>query len=97
MAQKASLFSDAGHAFAFWGGSLAVTIGVLLHIPMFLMGRYTHYRLAGMPMDTGMLIGMGLIIAGTGATADSGSRNSASDDTAAGALAYGNRGLPACL
>jgi putative MFS transporter len=46
-----------------------VTIGVLLHVPMFLMGRPTHYRLAGMPMDTGMLIGMGLIIAGTGATA----------------------------
>src|SRR5512146_1840161 len=66
---KASLFSDASHAFAFWGGSLAVTIGVLLHIPMFLMGRYTHYNLAGMPMGTPMLIGMGLIIAGTGATA----------------------------
>lgn len=69
MTRRASLFSDANHALAFWGGSLAVTIGVLLHIPMFLMGRATHYRLAGMPMGTGMLIGMGLIIAGTGATA----------------------------
>ncbi len=69
MTGKASLFSDASHAFAFWGGSLAVTIGVLLHIPMFLMGRYTHYNLAGMPMGTPMLIGMGLIIAGTAATA----------------------------
>ncbi len=36
---------------------------------MFLMGRDVHYRLAGMPMDTGMLIGMGLIIGGTAATA----------------------------
>ncbi|HET7103373.1 MAG TPA: MFS transporter, partial [Terracidiphilus sp.] len=48
---------------------VAVTVGVLLHIPMFLMGRYTHYRLAGMPMGTGMIIGMGLIVAGIGATA----------------------------
>ena len=69
MRRKASLFSDPGHAFAFWAGCVAVTIGVLLHIPMFLMGRAAHYRLAGMPMDMGMLIGMGLIIAGTGATA----------------------------
>lgn len=69
MTRKASLFADTSHAFAFWCGSLAVTIGVLLHIPMFLMGRYTHYRLVGMPMGTGMLIGMGLIIAGTAATA----------------------------
>lgn len=69
MTRKASLFADTGHALAFWGGTVAVTIGVLLHIPMFLMGRETHYRLAGMPMGRGMLIGMGLIIAGSGATA----------------------------
>ncbi|HET7103956.1 MAG TPA: hypothetical protein VFI20_07695, partial [Terracidiphilus sp.] len=66
--RKGSLFADASHAFAFWSGSVAVTVGVLLHIPMFLMGRYTHYRLAGMPMGTGMIIGMGLIVAGIGAT-----------------------------
>jgi putative MFS transporter len=36
---------------------------------MFLMGRATHYRLVGMPMGTGMLIGMGLIVAGFAATA----------------------------
>jgi len=67
--RKASLFSDATHAFAFWAGCAAVTIGVLLHLPMFLMARAVHFKLAGMPMDTGMLIGMGLIIAGTAATA----------------------------
>ena len=67
--RKASLFSDSNHAIAFWAGCVAVTIGVLLHIPMFLMGRAVHYKLAGMPMGTGMLIGMGLIIAGTAATA----------------------------
>lgn len=69
MTREASLFSTRGHAFAFWIGCVAVTIGVLLHVPMFLMGRATHYRLAGMPMGTGMLIGMGLIVAGFGATA----------------------------
>jgi len=36
---------------------------------MFIMGRSTGYRLAGMPMGNGMLIGMGLIVAGFAATA----------------------------
>mgnify|MGYP001552105726 FL=1 len=36
---------------------------------MFVMARNTHYVLAGMPMGTGMLIGMGLIVAGFAATA----------------------------
>jgi MFS transporter, putative metabolite:H+ symporter len=69
LSRKQSLFADSTHALAFWAGCVAVTVGVLLHIPMFLMGRAVQYKLAGMPMDTGMLIGMGLIIAGTGATA----------------------------
>ena len=64
MAEKASLFTSRTHALAFWGGCVAVTAGVLLHLPMFLMGRYTHYVLAGMPMGAGMLAGMGLILAG---------------------------------
>lgn len=64
MVQKASLFSSRGHFWAFWMGCLAVTVGVLLHIPMFLMGRYTHWKLAGMPMGNGMLFGMFLIVAG---------------------------------
>src|SRR4051812_38732716 len=49
---------------AFWAGCLAVTAGVLLHIPMFLMGKDMDWRLAGMPMDAGMLAGMALIVAG---------------------------------
>jgi putative MFS transporter len=36
---------------------------------MFLMGRYTHYKLVGMPMGNGMLFGMFLIVAGFLATA----------------------------
>jgi len=46
-----------------------VAAGVALHIPMFLMGRHTGYRLVGMPMDNGMLIGMGLIVLGVLAAA----------------------------
>lgn len=69
MTPKASLFSNRSRAFAFWSGSAAVTAGALLHMPMFLMGRYTGFRLAGMPMGTDMLAGMGLIVAGFAATA----------------------------
>jgi putative MFS transporter len=36
---------------------------------MFLMGRNTGYRLVGMPLDGGMLAGMGLIILGFGLAA----------------------------
>lgn len=41
-----------------------VTGGVLMHAPMFLMGRMTHYRLYGMPMGNEMIVGMGAIILG---------------------------------
>jgi len=41
-----------------------VAAGVALHLPMFWMGRTTHFQLAGMPMSNGMLAGMGLIVAG---------------------------------
>lgn len=48
---------------------MAVTIGVLLHLPMFWMGHNNGFVLAGMPMDPGMIFGMYLIIAGVGAEA----------------------------
>src|ERR1700722_12851082 len=54
---------------AFWAGSFMVAIGVALHAPMFLMGRHTGWRLVGMPMGTGMLIGMGLIVLGVAGAA----------------------------
>lgn len=69
MERKASLFSSTSHALAFWGGSIAVVIGVLLHLPMFIMARNMHFMMAGMQMGIGMLIGMGLIIGGFAATA----------------------------
>lgn len=52
------------HPVVFWLGAFAVTAGVILHIPMYMMGRDTGYRLAGMPMDTPMMIGMVAIVAG---------------------------------
>ncbi|HUK47195.1 MAG TPA: MFS transporter [Terriglobales bacterium] len=69
MARQSSLFSSREKAFAFWVGSAMVAIGVILHVPMFWMGRLTHFRLVGMPMGPGMMTGMGLIIAGFAAAA----------------------------
>lgn len=52
------------HPVAFWFGALATTLGVVLHLPMYIGARDMGYRLVGMPMDTSMLIGMFLIIVG---------------------------------
>jgi putative MFS transporter len=54
---------------AFIAGCVAVTAGVLLHMPMFWMGHSQGFRLAGMPMDAGMISGMFLIEAGIGVAA----------------------------
>ena len=53
-----------GHAGAFWFGVAGVTSGVLLHLPMYVMGRSQGYRLTGMPMNIAMQIGMVAIIVG---------------------------------
>lgn len=63
------MFADRRSAPAFWLGSLLVVIGVLLHLPMFVMARPMHYRLAGMPMGAGMLWGMAFIVGGIAAAA----------------------------
>ncbi len=63
------MFTDRRSAPAFWLGSLFVVVGVLLHLPMFLMARSMHYRLAGMPMGAGMLWGMAFIVGGAAAAA----------------------------
>ena len=62
-------FAQLRSGIAFWSGCVLVTIGVVLHLPMFLMSRDAGYVLAGMPMDAGMLFGMALIVAGICATA----------------------------
>jgi MFS transporter, putative metabolite:H+ symporter len=63
------MFADRRSAPAFWLGSLLVVIGVLLHVPMFIMARSMDYRLAGMPMGAGMLWGMAFIVGGAAAAA----------------------------
>lgn len=64
-----STLSDRRGLWAFILGVILVTGGVLMHAPMFLMGRMTHYRLYGMPMGNEMILGMGAIIFGVGIAA----------------------------
>jgi len=56
------------HKIGFWLGTLAIVTGVSFHIPDFINARGMHYQLAGMPMSTLMLTGMGLIVTGLAAT-----------------------------
>ena len=52
------------NARAFWIGSLVVSIGVALHLPMFWMARSNGFMLSGMALDTSMMFGMLLIVLG---------------------------------
>jgi putative MFS transporter len=61
------MFADRRSSKAFWLGTLAVVIGVLLHLPAFIMARAMHYRMAGMPMGAPMLWGMACILTGIAA------------------------------
>lgn len=56
------------NSLAFWLGCAVVTAGVILHLPMFLMGKNTGYVLVGMPMGSEMLWGMALIVFGVALT-----------------------------
>ena len=64
--------SDQSTAFArpgiFWAGVAAVITGVILHLPMYVQAKDMGYRLAGMPLDVGMIVGMVLIVTGLAAT-----------------------------
>ena len=60
------VLADRRHLWAFVVGCAAVTVGVVMHLPMFWMGRDTGFRLADMPMDAAMLWGMALIVGGIG-------------------------------
>lgn len=64
MSQTSSLLASGRKSLAFWTGSVMVTIGVILHLPMFWMGRTMHFHLVGMPMGSDMLVGMALIVTG---------------------------------
>jgi len=59
-----STLSDRRGLWAFAVGVIAVTGGVLLHAPMFLMGRHNHFLLYGMPIGWDMVGGMAAIIGG---------------------------------
>ena len=49
----------------FWLGCLAISTGILLHLPMLLHAhRMGGNQLVGMPMDPWMYVGMALIIVG---------------------------------
>src|SRR5947209_5399766 len=65
----ARVFQDRRGTLAFLFGCAAVTAGVLLHLPMFWMGRNMGFSLAGMRMEPGMIFGMYLIVAGVGIAA----------------------------
>jgi MFS transporter, putative metabolite:H+ symporter len=56
------------HRGIYWAGVLAVTLGVILHLPMYYEGRDMGFRLVGMPVDLPMIAGMVLIVIGLGAT-----------------------------
>lgn len=56
------------HPSAFWLGTAAVSLGVVLHLPIYLDARHMGYRLAGMAVDGTMKAGMALILVGLAAT-----------------------------
>jgi putative MFS transporter len=66
---QTSVFRERRDLPAFALGCLAVTVGGLLHVPMYLMGADNGFKLAAMPMDTEMLVGMALIVIGIGVAA----------------------------
>lgn len=61
-----TLLKDGRNTAAFWLGCALVTIGVVLHLPMYWMGRHNGFVLAGMAMDAEMLWGMATILIGVG-------------------------------
>lgn len=52
------------HPGAFWFGAVAIIVGVILHLPMYVCASEMGYRMVGMPMDAPMMTGMSLIVVG---------------------------------
>lgn len=48
----------------FWLGCFAISVGVILHVPMLVAAHAMGNHLAGMPVDAPMMAGMGLIAIG---------------------------------
>jgi putative MFS transporter len=64
-----STLSDRRGLWVFVLGVMLVSGGVLMHAPMFLMGRHNHFVLAGMPIGWDMIAGMVAIVGGCGIAA----------------------------
>lgn len=58
---------ERAHPSFFWLGTVAVTAGVVLHLPMYIRAAAMNFHLAGMPFDWEMFVGMALIVGGTAA------------------------------
>ena len=63
MTSSGTLYGRRG-TWAFVLGVVMVVGGVLMHAPMFLMGRHNHFILYGMPIGWDMVLGMVAIVAG---------------------------------
>ena len=66
---SAPAFSDRRGPWAFILGVILVTGGVLMHVPMFLMGQHNHFILYGMSIGPDMVAGMAAIVVGCGISA----------------------------
>lgn len=64
MTAQATHWKRFEHPVAFWLGTLACTVGVAMHLPMYYSTRGMHYVMAGMHPDAEMLAGMALIAIG---------------------------------
>jgi len=61
---SSSILADRRGVWAFVLGVILVTGGVLMHAPMFLMGRHNHFVLNGMAIGWDMILGMIGIVLG---------------------------------
>jgi putative MFS transporter len=66
---SSSTLSDRRGLWAFVFGVILVTGGVLMHAPMFFLGRHNHFILEGMPIGWDMVAGMAAIVGGCGIAA----------------------------
>lgn len=55
------------HPRVFWLGTVAICLGVFLHVPGYVAARQDHYVLRGTGWDRWMIIGMALVLSGLGA------------------------------
>jgi putative MFS transporter len=69
MSNSGFMFAERRSSRIFAAGCMLVTLGVLLHLPMYWMAKDMGFVLSGMPMGLEMYVGMALIVAGIVAAA----------------------------